>query len=415
MRALTIELRHSPSTLALPLFILLGYLAAESSRTDGVWIGDNVTTSVLASVQLTGPLAAGLAVWFAMRETRRGTTALRQLSGRGALSVVAVEIFAVALPALAASLLVTGALAVRGTAAGMYGGVSLLGVTVALAGLLVHVCVGYAAGRAWPRPALAPLVAFALYLYAGLNLDYAGRPAYLLSPVTVENAGAYFGFAPGVLGWQALWLFGTAASLLMIVCLALAPRRQQAVVVTLTATVAAVGAMGVLGYDGRPVVPRDDPALACSSTDQVRLCTHPAFSPGRAELLAAFTPAIARLAHSPAATAELTQAPRQRRDDPRDFHVDSLAEGFAAGAVVEYVGSQQDVGACRGKTTDFNLSRLVIAWIVTGNAPSGFYADVQPLQAESLDGLDTLASQQLWIAENFEAFRTCSLSSAVFP
>lgn len=417
MRALAIELRHGPATYALPLFILLGYLAAESQLIPGVWLGDNITSATLASVQLTGPLAAGLAAWFGTREARRGTASLRRLGARSSTAVVMVEIAALILPALVATLLVLVTMVVRATSAGMYGGVHPMGVMVALAGLLVHVCVGYAAGLAWPRPLVAPLVAFALYLYVGLNLDFAGQPFYLFSPVTVEKATAYFSFAPGVLWWQALWLLGLAGVIVAVVCLRRAPGCRQVVATVVVLAVAVVGGLGVLGYDGRPVVARDDSALACSTTDALRLCTHPAFNPGQPQLVAAFTPALDRLAATPAATPELFQTPRRRGDDPRQIHLDDLAPGFASTAVTEFIDDQLVTEACfsRAVPPNFALTRLVADWIVTGDAAGSSHAAVEPDAAAALAGLDTLAVQQAWLSENFDAFRACALTADDMP
>jgi hypothetical protein len=420
MRVLRIELRHSPTLIVLPLLVFLAGTFTERGLLKGVYLGSNITTSLLASVQLLGPICAGLAAWAATRETRRGVSYLRRLAVQSGATLVAIETLALALPVVLALVLVATFVTTRAAIAGMYGRVSVLGVLAGLLGILVHVSLGYAAGRVWPRAAVAPVITLASYLFVVWNLDQAGRPFYLLAPVTVENATAFYTWWPNLFLWQNLWLLGVAILPLSLLAWVSSQTRLPVVASVLAVAAAGLGGWHLWSYGGLFFDVRHgaNVRLSCSNSDGLQICTHPAFASGTGELARAFRPVLTRLADTPAATAHLEQARRGpntgRGSDV--FHIDDLSPGFAAQAVAEFVGDQIDINACAkpARSDASSLTRLVADWIITGNPSSSSYREAWPVAAKALGRLTSIQQQQRWLGDHFQQFRTCRLDDRAF-
>lgn len=422
MHLLRLELRHSPTLLLLPILILLVGISTERGLIPGVQLGDNITTSVISSVQLLGPISAGLAAWFATRDRRRGVGYLRRLSARSNSTLVLVEALAVALPAILAIALVTGFVTARAALVGLHGDISLLGLLSALAGLLVHVSLGYAAGRLWPRAAVAPIVTLASYLYIVWNLDQAGRSFYLLAPVTVERATASYTWWPDLFLWQSLWLLGVAMLPLFLLgwdsTRRLLPRLG---ILFLVAGMASVGGARLWSYGGHFFDLKNDPisaASVCTDDSGLRVCTHPAFATGHDELVRQFKPVLNRLASTPAATDRLEQARRgpNTGEGSTVLYLEDLAPGFAQQAVAEFISNQIDVNACAApsRSDAFPFTRLVADWIITDDPAASSYSNLRPAAAEALSRLNGEDEQRRWLQDHFEDFRTCQLDDRSF-
>lgn len=215
MRALRIELGHSPALLALPLLLGVHRFAAFSKLTPGVADWNNAMASLNVAVMLTGPLSAGIGVFAATRERRRGLQYWRVLSTRHPAAGPAAELAALLVWVLLGYAVV--AAAVLGTTAwhSDSGGPHLLWLVSGAAGLGLHAVVGYLLGRLWPRIWVAPVVAVLTYLLAALIQARSGSSYYFLSAVTTRPADAFDTLNSALFTGQLGWYVGLAATLLL--------------------------------------------------------------------------------------------------------------------------------------------------------------------------------------------------------
>jgi hypothetical protein len=420
-RALLIEVRRSPLAWGAPLLVFLGALATWRGLAPGVVLGDTTTTALLGSVQLSGPVAAGLAAWAAGRERRRRLQAVRILGVRSAATPPLLELAACVTWAVATFGVVAVAFVVRDALLDGYGGVSLTVLSAATLGLVVHVVLGYAAGRAVPRAVTPPVVVLALYGAVVLNLDHGGEPFYLLSPVTVEQADAFHTWQRFLPLAQAAWYAALAVAVTGVLALAL-DRSRTAAAVTVAATCgAALAAGAVLSFDGRFFAPQARAFPYVCSAYTVRVCVHPAFQAALPQLATRVGAVAERLQGTPGSFRAVEQRPRPPLAPPppgvRAIALDDLAPGRIDAVVVDLTRGLLDPRAClysAGNPRGVLVSAVVAAWLAGDLDQATWVFPEQERAARTLAAMSE-KERRAWLAANFDRFRGCRLTADLRP
>ncbi|MBG0568653.1 hypothetical protein [Actinoplanes aureus] len=419
MYALRREVGKSAALLALPLLLFLQAMAAVRFMPAGIDLWASVPAATAMAVLLTGPLAAGVAAWSAQREARRGTRYLRVLSARAEIVVPLTEVAAATIWPLVAYLTITVALAVETAVGPGWGQLNVLWLGAGALGLALHAVTGYVVGRLVPRLWTPPLVALGSYLLAVWNQRQSGEWWYFLSPVTIQVVDGFDRLNNDLFLGQMLWYAGAAGvCFLAWVWLVAGNRRGQIVGAgTVAAAVAAAGAMIVVTQDNRPFDGPTTFAYRCAG-QAPQVCVHPAFTPALPELQAAFTTVAGRLAGTPGEPTRLEQRPRGLGGAPSPgahaFAVDELTDGYAAGAVQEYVTlllldrCEQDIAPIEHRLEGRALTTIIFAWLVGGQFDP-LYANDAVVRAAQWFTERTDTQRHAWLVEHYEQVVTCSL------
>lgn len=349
MSVLGTELKRSSMLVAAPLLVFLGALATWRGLVHGVRIWDVTGTALLGAIQLMGPVSAGIAAWAAGRERRRKLRYLRVLGVRNAAALPLIQLTAAVIWAVAAYLLVVVFFVARSGAGHYYGSFSIGPPAAAVAGLALHVVAGFAIGLALPWPMVPPLVVLLAYVYEGWNFDYGGRPRYLLSPVTVEQADPFHTWPRGLFAQQSAWYVLVAGSVVLALALALTRNRRLVLALVVSLGLAGVAADSLRGFHGHFFAAQPPLFTYSCAQSTVRVCVHPAFGPALPDLLTAFGNVQRRLDGTPVPASSFRQLPRGPQVPPgpgQPIHLDDLSAGYAERAAAEFTQGLLDLDAC---------------------------------------------------------------------
>lgn len=425
-RIILLEFRRSSLSTVLPLLVFLTGLAAWRNLLPGVWTWESTSLARLASIQLLGPVAAGLAAWAATRERRRRLGYLRQLSvGKQGLAP-AVQAGSLALVVCLAVLVVDVTLTTTSLLERATGTPDFFSHTVALAGAAMFTVAGYSLGFLVPHAPVPPVVCLLAYIYVVLNLDFSGSWFYLLAPVTVERPNVFVSVAAGLFASQTAWLM-LATAVILLVLVAAAVRSKSALILTATVAVASTGAAVNLGrFDGHvfgaqlaPV----DYTCADYETAPKRICLERSFADANDGLHRAFATPARRLGAANRPIQELAHLPRtpgQKAPAAGTYvlHLDDLSAGFQQRAVSEFQEQFFDRSRCfpqdpavapdDGAVDAYLRSMLLALWIAEDLQGVQVPERAERYQEVLLATAEQRTSQ--WLAEVWPRFQTCQLT-----
>lgn len=416
-----LETRRSPALIALPVLVAVALLAALRSLLPGISSWLNASTSIVASVQLLGPLAAGLAAYSAGRERRRGATYLRTLSVRPGSVVLLAECSGVAFWAATTYVLLSVALIVKTALGGARPGfISVWWVAVGGLGLLLHVVGGYALGRVVPRRAAAPVVAVLFFVAGAAALRSRGGWTARLVPVTVQPEDVFERHNNLLFAGQFLWYLG---AMLLVACLAFGRLMSRVAVTTLlvVATVLAVSGLTVFQRThGRFYAGPAKAMFTCQQLAGPPVCVHPDYAQALPTLVPALDVLVSRLDRVGLNVGPLRQRasrPASAANGFTEFPLYDRSPGYvtlAQTAVLAQVTDAQgcyDVQAATGNSPDYQT--LVQGWLFNG-----------PVQYQAPDAALTRAitffnalsedGRIAWLHKHLKAFQHCRLNSRDF-
>lgn len=384
--------RASGALLAGPaLLTICGLIAAWRALIPGVAYWDNAVGALVASVRITGPLAAGLAALIAAR-----TPPVRMRDGLLRTAGVATGSYAA---------LVIG-VAVKTLLATPSGEPAPSGIAAGLAALLLHVGLGYVAGSLVRTLATAPAVALATYAAAGWALAHDGAWWRLLAPMATPPETVFALGRPAVFHAQLAWCAGLGLAAVLAYALGVRHRRRYVLPLVAAVALACSGAALLHQYRGRALIVSAATDLACRDWP-LTICVHPALRGALPDLEMAAMPVAARLAGTPGAFRRLEQvpdgaAPARVRPDTRRLTVPSLSPGYTGVAMTSVVERIPDRTACSTPGTDPGATALVLRWLATGRVdPRSPYGTEFTRMGEP--------ARRAWLRGHYEQVRTCRL------
>ncbi|MEU5877607.1 hypothetical protein [Spirillospora sp. NPDC047279] len=409
-RVLRLEARRTALLVAVPLLTAVGVVTAWLSLAHDVAYWDDSVAALVNAVRLLGPAAAGLSAWVAVRERRLDY--LRDLTPRSPATAALLDMVLLAAAALVAYAGVTAVVAVDTLLRDQAGEPQLLGVVAGGVALVLHVVVGYLAGRAVPHLATAAVVVAATWAWAQLRVP--GRSWWsLLPPAAFDRVELYTGLRGEVLAAQALWAAGLAA--VLVLTYVWATTRRPWAVVPLAAALALTGMATVrlAESEGRAVGPVAT-GTTCSQWP-ITICVHPALSEALPGLMAATTPLAARLRGTPGEFTRVEQrpagAPAVVSGGVAGIHLDDLSTGYEARAVTQIRNGLVNAQACAAprRPAAGEYRAMVDAWLLGAEPPA-----ISDARAARAFGAWTEQRRRVWLRANFAGYRRCALTPRAF-
>lgn len=426
MRALRIELRRGEVAWATPLFIFAGALAAFRflRRGDEGWV--NVSSAVVAGVQLVGPIAAGAAAWAAGRERRRGTEYLSQLADRSPVAAPLVELVAATFWPTLAYAVICAAVYAEGLLTHAWGTPAALWVLVGAAGLVVHAVFGYIVGRMLPYRFVPPLVSIGGFVYVAWNLVQSGHWWYFLSPVTVQEVTVFLGINNNLLLGQLSWYVGITLLVLAAWVISAGERRRTAVIgfaagLLLVGAGVATVAQQHHRFFARALSPVRYLCDEASSSGPI-VCVHPAFARGIGSLTTEFaslqrrlsgtTVRLGRLEQRLAGTGPATAGSLPFSIDRLQGNYESVAAEEVLTALLGYADTCPD-NAEKAAADTYRYVGLVKAWLLDN---SRLFVPISPEDRRALEWFARLPehARKQWLQRNLSVIRACQLRGADF-
>ena len=407
-RVLRLDARRAALLLAVPLLAGIGIVTAWRSLVPGVGYWDNSVVALINSVRLLGPVAAGLAAWTAVRE--RGLNYLRDLSPRspatGALLDLLLLAGAAALAYGAVTVVVTVETMLRQEAGHPYP----LGLLAGTASLVLHVVIGYLAGRAVPRPATVVAVAALTWLWAALRPPGTSWWS-LLPPAALDRVELFTVLRTSVLADQTVWAMGVTAALVLAYVGWVTRRRAVAVPMVLALLVTGNAMAGLQGSGGSAVVPAPV-RLACREWP-LTVCVHPALRSALPALMAATTPLATRLSGTPGEFNRVVQRPATEpatvAGGTASIHLDDeLSPGYEVRAVRQIMRSLADTQACASPRNP-GYRALVDAWLLGRAAPP-----ITDMRTARRFGQWTEEQRRGWLRTHYANYQSCALAARDF-
>jgi len=431
-QVLRLDARRIAPLVAVPSLALVGVVAAWRAMTPGVAGWDNALVALTASVRWTGPLAAMLAAWLAVREHRLGY--LRDLSARSPATGPLLDMLLLTHTVLL-SYGVTAVAVIGETALTQRPGPAHpLGLLAGALALVLHAVVGYLAGRLLPYLPTVAATGVVSGLWAGLRGP--GSWAALLPPAAIGRLEPFTTLHAAVPAAQLLWTAGLVAALVTGYVWTLT--RRRALVVALVCALAAT-ALGT-----HRLVSRQEAVVPARVGHVCRqwpltICVHPALAGALPALETALTPLAARLGATPGAFTRVVQRPD---GEPTGIHggvafvhIPSLNPGFERQVVRQIQTALTDRRSCADPRNARGLAyrALVDVWLrgeeappaapssspkpATGNLERASVAasvsapavERLTLAAQRFAGWDE-ARRRAWLAENYSAYRSCTLT-----
>ncbi len=426
MTPLRYELRRGVIVVILPLLVLLHSLVVYRLiwPNTAVWL--NMSSAVVAGNILSGPLAAAMAAWIAMRERRRRTEYLRLTSARGDAAAPAIELLACVIVVLIAyTVALIGGIA-KVIFQATWSGPNWAWIGVGALGLVLLTVVGYFLGRLLPKLWTPPLVALICYVYSGWNLGHSGKPWAYLSPVSQQDVSVFRSINSTMLLGQFLWYCGLTALLVSVGVWVVGisksrPNGIQTIPIAVSLAVSTLGAVVVVSQHGRFLERQHDVAYRCSATQPV-VCVHPAFAKGLPQLSQLFASLEAKLNGTPASFSRVEQLDRSPQLHPTPgagrFGLDSLSEADLQYALSDYLDWANIGGpACLERSMQESDSaanvQLVRSWLVNSMAE---FQPTGPAQIERLKWFRSLTEvdRRKWFRENYASIASCSIPDSAF-
>lgn len=416
MTGLLLELRRGLGKWLILPVIVLGVFASVTAIPPGPAVWPLVVTALSLSVQLTGPLVAGVAAIAGTRARRRNILRMEQLAVRHPAQPAVAELGALLLWVFLAMAITTAIVYIRASLTATWSGPDALRTATTVVGELLAVTVGFLAGRAVPRRITPPVVTFALYaVSANLLLDLR-----LFSPVNTQEYDQFVRLNHAVPLGQLLWYAGLAASLLC--AWAVFRLRSAAWTASLIGSVgaAAVGAAILIPQHGESNEPGVVMAWNCSGSAP-QICIHPSLISGRPEVENAVRPVADHLRGTVFALTRVEQRTRGLGSTPTPGAVGFALDNFSRGALA---GVTQDlaVHAITAPDACFNrddaqpayaLQQLVAAWAA---GDPNLFVPGSSQQSRDRSWFDSLsvAQRRSWLAQHESQLRSCSLHESAF-
>jgi len=380
----------------LPLLTICGLVAAWRDLIPGISYWDNAVGALVASVRITGPLAAALAALI-------GAATPAERMRRGLLRAGGV--------ATASYAALTLGIGVKTLWHNTSGHFVLSGIAAGLAALLLHVGLGYVAGSLVRSPLTAPVVAVVTYLAAGWVLARDGAWWRLLAPTAAPPETVFAHWRPAVFHGQVAWCAGLGA--LAVLAYALAVLRRRWLVLPLVAALLLAGAGGVLlhQYRGRALTVSAATDLVCRDWP-LTICVHPALRGALPDLETAAMPVAERLADTPGAFSRLVQLPNgagtvEAAPGVRWLTVPTLGHGYTATAMTSVVEQIPDRTACTAAGAETAGTELVLHWLATGEISRHTTEGARFARLGETD-------RRAWLRAHYEQVRTCHLRTEDF-
>jgi hypothetical protein len=384
-----------PAVAAAALLTVCGLITAWRDLIPGIAYWDNAVGALVASVRVTGPLAAGLAALIAAGRTpeRRGAGLVR------ACAIAAASYTALAIGVAAKTLWhdTSGHLVLSGILAG-------------LAALLLHVVIGYAAGSLLRSPLTAPAAALLAYAADAWMLARRGVWWRLLAPTSAPPESVFAHWRPAVFHGQLAWYAGLALAVAAAYLLVTLGRRWLVVPLAAAVALAAFGVVQLHHYRGRALAvsaPRD---LVCRDWP-LTVCVHPAMRGALQNLEIAAMPVAERLSHTPGEFQRLVQLPvgngAVAGPGVRWIRLPALAHGYADTAMTSVVRQIPDPAACAAPGADAAATGLVLRWLATGQV------DRRTAGGRAFGRLSE-GERRAWLRAHYDQVRTCRVRTADF-
>jgi hypothetical protein len=402
------DARRAALLIAVPLLAGIGIVTVWLSLIPGVAYWDNSVVALINAVRLLGPVAAGLAAWAAVRE--RGLNYLRDLSPRSPATGALLDLTLLAGAAALAYGSVTAVVSVETMLRQEAGHPYPLGLLAGMASLVLHVVVGYLAGRAAPRPATAVTVATLTWLWAALRSP--GDSWWsLLPPAALDHVELFTVLRTGVLADQTVSALGVTAALVLGYVGWVTRRRAVAVPLAFALVVTVTATARLESTSGNAVVSAEV-SLACREWP-LTVCVHPALRSALPPLMAATTPLATRLSGTPGEFDRVVQRPASEpatvADGTASIHLDDdLSPGYEIRAVQQIMGSLTDAQACVSPRNP-GYRELVEAWLLGRTTPA-----ISDLTTARRFGRWSEEQRRDWLRTNYARYRTCSLGARDF-
>ena len=405
------ELARTPLLWATPVVLFLGGWMVFAADYQQIHVTDRATVALMASVQTMGPVCAGLGAWAAMRGRRGGVTHLLTLSPRSRLGALGPYLMAVTAVLCLPYIILVGVQLVRAVFRQGEGSLDGLGILVGLAGIVVHVLLGFLLGTFIPRRVTIVALPIVLYIAEVGTQDLSIK---LFSPTQVHTLGAFWTWQTGLLATQLVWLLSGTVLMIGLLVAATDRRIATAAVVVVALAGLAVSGSHLASFDGRVLLPGNAPfQYVCRD----HVCVHPGYEKLVPEIASAFAPVTSRLKGTPAAISTLEQRPRGVGGYPSPgrtaFHLDDPKANWQTKAVDDLIDGLVRWEACDPATDGALLSSVVSSWLAS---PAG--ARMRPPADEPAAASGALAKfvaaseskRRTWLQRNYDAFAGCTLT-----
>ncbi len=428
MTALGVELRRGAGAPLFVVLVVLGLVGGWESVAVPPAIWPLVVSSLGWSVTLMGPVAGGIAAFAAARVRRRRTGYLEDVSSRGSAAAGLVQLIGLLVWTAAAYLAVVAVLFGYAATSATWSGPDVLRTCAAGVGLLLHVVLGFLAGRVVPRRFTPLLVVFALYgvvtFFVGTGIG--ARFAHFM-PADVSLYDQFNVLNVRVAPGQLLWYVGVGLALTAAWVWSRQRTPAPARVLGAGLVLAALGAVVLVPQQGRTIVGgavRTEWTCTEHTTSgqgpTTSVCLHPALSTLMPQVSAELMPIADRLSGTPFEVRRFEQRPRGvgqvptpgaiafALDDGRQSSLDLLRPDAAVNALV--VGDacfHQETGA------GDRYSQLVGAWVA--GDPDLFvpFTDAEERAQQAFEALDP-DQTRAWLDRHEAEIRGCVLTAADF-
>lgn len=405
-------LRRENAIAYFAILAALGSVISFAVLPSGMHVWAFSDSSLVTSVAVTGPIAAGMACWSAISLQRTNIGLLGSLSAPWR-SAASNQLAVVALASVAGYFSAGGVVWGWTALGATWGAVNSAWVTIGVSGTLAQVSLGYLTGMLVPRRVMAPIAAVACYVVNAMLISVLSPVAQLGSVAftNVQRLNPFFGVNSELALTQSLWLLAIAAVASLLVYAKSLP--SLALKVGLTAVVL-VGVGTLTALVSSPQQPLDysvqiDASNCAGSAPEV--CLHPAYESVRASIEPDLNRMAERVADTPFAFQKVEQTDRGVADVTPEgvpaLHVDDGAEGWSRAAELELVQQMMDprfeTTWCKtGETRNAEYLPTVAFeyWLVYGGAvrdlglPSDIVRDVRDI--------DTMPREvrKAWLSEN---------------
>lgn len=410
------EVRSSPLVWTVPIMLFMGGWMVFTADYHAVQIPSRASAALMSSVQLMGPLAAGVAALWAMRPRRGNYEYLLELSTRERSQAVLTQGLSLVSVLACPYLILTLAEVIRGFTRPGIRGLQWDGIAVGLVGMIALILIGIVVGQLIPRRLTPALLTIVLYTIGVVAQDLSWR---LFSPVQVHTMSAFWDWTPGLLITQCAWLSAVSLILIGLASLRLEASRRAAILLLVGVAVAIPSGIHLGSMHGRTLRPGN---AAFQYVCQEEVCVHPGYADLIGAVHTAFGPLVTRMKATPEPISALEQRPRGVGGEPSPgrtaFHLDDPTASWQSRSVGEVVGGLMDLDACvKAEGDGFGYSQLVSYWLASGGTPS------PPTVADGGSDLGEIAKKFYaasedgrirWFGSHYAQFVHCSLTAVDF-
>ena len=343
-RLLRLELRHNAMLWMMPVAVALFWVTAgrKIMATPPLWSLRAANMRLSAVLAFASPVA-GAAAWMGLRESRRRTIDLVNITARPRPARLFATWAATTCWALVAYLACVGVVYGVTAQQATWGGPLWWPAVAAGAALPALTALGFAAGTLVPSRFTAPLVALAAFFVLALStqLINGSQSYWQVSPIVAwpwelgpdPGVGTFYAYLPDLPIAQVMFLAGLTVAVLGALALPTGAGarsvRRSAVAVTAAGllaagTAVALAGTGRLNAHGMIAIPALHDAASdrplrytpvCGHT-AIPVCLNPAYASYLPATEAALTPVLGQIAGLPGAPARISQAAATYRQEP---------------------------------------------------------------------------------------------------